>query len=105
MRGGLAALWWFLGLGQAKRVAKRPTVGATSVGATSVCDVIAPDLPRFCTCASKALGGSMTCAVNFLDLDTIGVVVDMEPCADPMNFDVDVWPGVLSGARLVSRLF
>jgi hypothetical protein len=28
--------------------------------------------------------------VNFLDLDTIGVVVDMEPCADPMNFDVDV---------------
>ena len=81
----LCVLGFFGRFGQAKRVAP--------VGATSVCAVISPDLPSFCSCDTKketALGGTLTCSVNFLDLDTIGVVVDMEPCADPMNFDVDV---------------
>ena len=88
----LCVLGFFGRFGQAKRVAR--------VGATSVCAVISPDLPSFCSCDTKkalggtlkkkALGGTLTCSVNFLDLDTIGVVVDMEPCADPMNFDVDV---------------
>ncbi|KAH8055681.1 chlorophyll A-B binding protein [Aureococcus anophagefferens] len=94
----LCVLGFFGRFGQAKRVAR--------VGATSVCAVISPDLPGFCSCdTKKALGGTLTCSVNFLDLDTIGVVVDMEPCADPMNFDVDVRAGVPGGARLVSCLF
>ena len=85
----LCVLGFFGRFGQAKRVAGQAKRVAR-VGATSVCAVISPDLPSFCSCDTKALGGTLTCSVNFLDLDTIGVVVDMEPCADPMNFDVDV---------------
>jgi len=46
-------------------------------GAASVCDIIDPDLPSECTCAPKHLGGVLTCAVDVIDLDTIGVKFDM----------------------------
>jgi hypothetical protein len=46
-------------------------------GAASVCDIIDPDIPSECTCAPKHLGGVLTCAVNVIDLDTIGVKFDM----------------------------
>ena len=68
-------------------------VKTVTVGAESVCDIIGPDLPSACTCAPMNLGGRMTCSVSIIGLETIGVVVDMEPCAQPMNFDIEVTEG------------
>ncbi|KAH8054877.1 chlorophyll A-B binding protein [Aureococcus anophagefferens] len=55
----LCVLGFFGRFGQAKRVAR--------VGATSVCAVISPDLPGFCSCdTKKALGGTLTCSAKLL---------------------------------------
>merc|ERR1711998_674747 len=53
--------------------------------AGSVCSEIGGDLPSECKCDDKPLGGVITCTESLLG-DTIGVVVDMEPCAKPDAF-------------------
>merc|ERR1712072_343558 len=54
--------------------------------ASGVCDLISGDLPSECTCTDKALGGLLNCTVSMLDLDEIGVDIDVEPCAQPDAF-------------------
>jgi len=55
-----------------------------------VCEIIASYLPSFCTCQDKSLGGIAQCQVNMLNLDTVGLKMDIEPCADPAHVNLDV---------------
>jgi hypothetical protein len=62
----------------------------TTNAAGSVCEVISEYLPSFCGCKDETLGGVMTCEVNLLGVETIGVFAELLPCALPakMSFDV-----------------
>jgi hypothetical protein len=55
-----------------------------------LCEYIADYLPSFCSCEDKQYGGIAQCSVNVLDLDTIGVKLDIEPCGDPLTVSLEV---------------
>jgi hypothetical protein len=55
-----------------------------------LCSYIEDYLPSFCSCTDKDLGGVADCQVSVLDLDTIGVKADIEPCAQPFNMDLEI---------------
>jgi len=58
---------------------------------TSACAYIADVLPSFCTCTdTSTLGASMSCMVDVLGIDTVGVKGDFEPCANPFYMSLDV---------------
>ena len=58
----------------------------------SVCGYIQNYLPSECSCSVPSkLGGRVNCNVNFLHLDTIGFILNLEPCAQPMSFSGTVY--------------
>ena len=59
---------------------------------TSACAYLEPYLDTsMCTCAdTSTLGAQIECDVNVIDLDTIGVKADVEPCSEPMHMDMEV---------------
>jgi len=79
-----------------------------------ICEIIAPDLPSFCSCTdSSAVGATAECDVNFLHVDTIGLKAVFAPCAMPAHISLEVteadigerWPAgaaavALRGAEL-----
>lgn len=52
------------------------------------CSEISADLPTYCTCANKDQGMNVTCSVDFMDYDTIGVSLDIEPCGTPAQMSL-----------------
>lgn len=67
--------------------------------ADSMCDLVSGDIPSFCSCADEALGGTMTCTVDIefggVTLDTVGVILDIEPCADPATVSFEMTEATL----------
>jgi len=61
---------------------------------TSFCGVLAPDMPTFCDCTDAPYGGTLNCTVAIVaageTLDTVGVILDLQPCALPMYFSFEV---------------
>ena len=54
------------------------------------CDYIWDDLPDECDCDDRDYGGIVECDVDLMGLDTVGVKIDIEPCAEPMKFEMDI---------------
>ena len=70
----------------------------TSASADTVCSLISGDLPSECTCTDGAnYEASVACTVNFVDLDTIGFDLTLQPCAQPASFS-----GVVTESKLNS---
>jgi hypothetical protein len=69
----------------------KATYNSTAVG---FCAELGGYLPSFCSCVDTDFGGTMSCTVAItaggVTLDTVGVVLDMEPCALPMYYSVEV---------------
>jgi len=64
-----------------------------AAGDASLCSDIQDDLPSFCNCdasASGTYGAQVTCSVDILDVETIDVVADLEPCKNPMYISLKV---------------
>jgi len=58
---------------------------------TSACTYLSQYLPSFCQCTdTSTLGATLECSVNVLDIDTVGVRADFEPCADPLHMDLEI---------------
>lgn len=55
-----------------------------------LCDIISGNLPAICNCTDAHLGGEVLCEVNVLDKDTIGVAVNILPCAKPASISFNV---------------
>ena len=55
-----------------------------------ICGLVAPVLPSFCQCADSGSSSNITCSINFLDIDTIGVQVLMNPCTPPASISMDI---------------
>jgi len=69
----------------------KPKFVANATDDDTLCDVIDPWLdPTYCSCVNKDLGGIAQCNVSLMGLDTIGIEIDLEPCADPMDFSMDI---------------
>ena len=67
-----------------------------SASADTVCSLISGDLPSECTCTDGAnYEASVACTVNFVDLDTIGFDLTLQPCAQPASFS-----GVVTESKL-----
>ena len=54
------------------------------------CGEIAPHLPDRCSCTSLQFGAKVGCAVDFLDVDTIGITASLDLCTDPASADIRV---------------
>jgi len=55
----------------------------------SFCDIIGSDLPSFCVCTNKTLGGTVTCSTTLPeDIDTVSVVADISPCQEPASMSL-----------------
>ena len=67
---------------------------AASENGTTFCGVLEPDLPSFCGCVDAPYGGTLNCTVAItaggVTLDTVVVVLDLQPCALPMYFSFEV---------------
>ena len=64
--------------------------------ASGFCDMVTPELPTAlgCTCVDESLGGTIKCTVPIdvagSTIDTVGVVLSLQPCADPMTFSFEM---------------
>jgi len=64
--------------------------------AIDVCSVLTAFLPSYCTCLDKPpLGGLINCQVNVLNADTVGMLIDLEPCANPATMSIVVTEAAL----------
>jgi hypothetical protein len=62
---------------------------------SGVCAIFAADLPDFCVCSDKNLGGVLNCSVALevtgYKIDTIDVVASVLPCATPASMGITVY--------------
>jgi len=57
---------------------------------TSVCDYLNSYLPDFCECSDVDLGAVAKCQVNVMDVDSVGVKAQFEPCAQPLTIGLEI---------------
>ena len=60
------------------------------VSAVDFCNEISPILPSECSCSSQQYGATVGCAVNFFDVDTIGLTGEFELCHNPASATIKV---------------
>lgn len=57
----------------------------------SLCSIVADDLPSYCNCTDLDLGATLTCSVDMLDIETVGVEAILAPCATTAHMDLDIF--------------
>mmetsp|Transcript_89047 Transcript_89047/g.172493 ORF Transcript_89047/g.172493 Transcript_89047/m.172493 type:complete len:218 (-) Transcript_89047:193-846(-) len=74
--------------------AKTALAPAPTSNSTTFCSELADYLPSFCSCVDSSFGGTLDCTVAIVaagvTLDTVGVILDMQPCAEPMYYSMEV---------------
>jgi len=70
-----------------------------------LCAYLADIIPSFCTCAQDQTGtqAQISCQVNFVDVDTIGLIVTLLPCINPASVSIEVTEADLSIDYLVGN--
>ena len=57
----------------------------------TVCDILNEYLPSECQCTVPSPNGAhVSCSINFLDIDTIGMTADIEPCGNPATIGGEI---------------
>ena len=64
---------------------------ASTARATSLCSIVSGDLPSSCSCQDQQLGATLTCSVNMLGVETVGVQAVLAPCDSTAHMDLDIY--------------